>query len=175
MSALWQESKTQRDASVELQRRLSFPFACISFALLAMPIGARPRRGGRAAGFMITLVADYGLLPDVYDWRGPCPPGIGSDLDGHLVGERDHGRIGAVSVAEAGAHARQQPHRGHFRFRRGMARLENFFPGRPFHFRTRKRRVHQRQNFQSKKSALRASATPGRLSAADASSTTSYC
>jgi len=56
MSALWQESKTQRDASVELQRRLSFPFACISFALLAMPIGARPRRGGRAAGFMITLV-----------------------------------------------------------------------------------------------------------------------
>src|ERR1019366_1406272 len=42
--------------SVELQRRLSFPFACISFALLAMPLGARPRRGGRAAGFLITLV-----------------------------------------------------------------------------------------------------------------------
>src|SRR6202162_3277016 len=36
MRALWQESKTQRDASVEIQRRLSFPFACISFALLAM-------------------------------------------------------------------------------------------------------------------------------------------
>ena len=56
MSALWQERRTQRDASVEIQRRLSFPFACISFALLAMPIGARPRRGGRAAGFLITLL-----------------------------------------------------------------------------------------------------------------------
>jgi LPS export ABC transporter permease LptF/LPS export ABC transporter permease LptG len=56
MRALWQERRTQRDASVEIQRRLSFPFACIAFAMLAMPIGARPRRGGRAAGFLITLV-----------------------------------------------------------------------------------------------------------------------
>ena len=56
MGTLWRERKSQRDASVEIQRRLSFPFACISFALLAMPIGARPRRGGRAAGFLITLV-----------------------------------------------------------------------------------------------------------------------
>ncbi len=45
-----------REASVELQRRLSFPFACVSFALLAVPLGARPRRGGRAAGFLITLL-----------------------------------------------------------------------------------------------------------------------
>ena len=56
MSTLWSERRTQRDASVEIQRRLSFPFACVSFALLAMPIGARPRRGGRAAGFLITLI-----------------------------------------------------------------------------------------------------------------------
>jgi len=53
-----------RDASVEIQRRLSFPFACISFALLAVPLGARPRRGGRAAGFLITLllISGYYLL-----------------------------------------------------------------------------------------------------------------
>jgi LPS export ABC transporter permease LptF/LPS export ABC transporter permease LptG len=56
MRALWKERQTQRDASVEFQRRLSFPFACLAFALLAMPIGARPRRGGRAAGFLITLI-----------------------------------------------------------------------------------------------------------------------
>jgi LPS export ABC transporter permease LptF/LPS export ABC transporter permease LptG len=55
-SVLIRERTGERDASVELQRRLSFPFACISFALLAMPLGARPRRGGRAAGFLITLV-----------------------------------------------------------------------------------------------------------------------
>src|SRR3984885_3852016 len=56
MSTLWQKRRTQREASVEIQRRLSFPFACISFALLAMPIGARPRSVGRAAGFLITLI-----------------------------------------------------------------------------------------------------------------------
>jgi lipopolysaccharide export system permease protein len=55
-SVLWKERRSQRDASVEVQRRFSFPFACVSFALLAMPIGARPRRGGRAAGFLITLL-----------------------------------------------------------------------------------------------------------------------
>jgi LPS export ABC transporter permease LptF/LPS export ABC transporter permease LptG len=54
--ALWRERKSQRDADVELHRRLALPLTCISFALLAMPIGARPRRGGRAAGFLITLL-----------------------------------------------------------------------------------------------------------------------
>jgi LPS export ABC transporter permease LptF/LPS export ABC transporter permease LptG len=64
MSTLWRERGTQADVRVEIQRRISFPFACISFALLAMPLGARPRRGGRAAGFLITLllVSGYYLL-----------------------------------------------------------------------------------------------------------------
>jgi LPS export ABC transporter permease LptF/LPS export ABC transporter permease LptG len=82
MSALWRERKSRRDASVELQRRLSFPFACVAFALLAMPIGARPRRGGRAAGFLITLVlitgyylmftigATLGRQGSIPDWVG---------------------------------------------------------------------------------------------------------
>ena len=64
MSALLRERRSHPDARVEIQRRISFPFACISFALLAMPLGARPRRGGRAAGFLITLllVSGYYLL-----------------------------------------------------------------------------------------------------------------
>jgi len=45
-----------REARVELHRRLAFPVACLVFALLAVPLGARPRRGGRAAGFLITLL-----------------------------------------------------------------------------------------------------------------------
>jgi LPS export ABC transporter permease LptF/LPS export ABC transporter permease LptG len=65
MGALLHERASgARDASVEIQRRLSFPFACISFALLAVPLGARPRRGGRAAGFLITLllISGYYLM-----------------------------------------------------------------------------------------------------------------
>ncbi|HTS11877.1 MAG TPA: LPS export ABC transporter permease LptF [Candidatus Limnocylindrales bacterium] len=45
-----------RDAHIEIQRRLAFPAACLVFALLGVPIGVRPRRGGRAAGMILTLV-----------------------------------------------------------------------------------------------------------------------
>lgn len=45
-----------REASVELQRRAAFPIACLVFALIGVPIGVRPRRGGRAAGLILTLV-----------------------------------------------------------------------------------------------------------------------
>ena len=53
-----------REARVELYRRLAFPTACLVFALVAVPLGARPRRGGRAAGSLIAviLIASYYLL-----------------------------------------------------------------------------------------------------------------
>lgn len=44
-----------REARVELQRRIAFPVACLVFAFLGVPIGVRPRRGGRAAGLILTL------------------------------------------------------------------------------------------------------------------------
>jgi LPS export ABC transporter permease LptF/LPS export ABC transporter permease LptG len=43
------------EARVELQRRAAFPIACLVFALIGVPIGVRPRRGGRAAGLILTL------------------------------------------------------------------------------------------------------------------------
>jgi LPS export ABC transporter permease LptF/LPS export ABC transporter permease LptG len=45
-----------RDAHIEFQRRIAFPAACLVFALLGVPVGVRPRRGGRAAGFIFTLL-----------------------------------------------------------------------------------------------------------------------
>ena len=55
---------TWREARVELHRRLAFPAACIVFALVAVPLGAQPRRGGRAAGSLIAVIviASYYLL-----------------------------------------------------------------------------------------------------------------
>ena len=52
-----------REARVEMHRRLAFPAACFAFALIAVPIGAQPRRGGRAAGSLIAvlLIAAYYL------------------------------------------------------------------------------------------------------------------
>jgi LPS export ABC transporter permease LptF/LPS export ABC transporter permease LptG len=53
-----------REARVELHRRFAFPMACLAFALVAVPLGAQPRRGGRAAGSIIAvlLIATYYLL-----------------------------------------------------------------------------------------------------------------
>src|SRR5712692_1026254 len=53
-----------REARVELHRRFAFPVACFVFALVAVPLGAHPRRGGRAAGSIIAvlLIAGYYLL-----------------------------------------------------------------------------------------------------------------
>ena len=53
-----------RDASVELHTRLAFPAACLVFAMVAVPLGAQPRRGGRAAGSLlaVVLIASYYLL-----------------------------------------------------------------------------------------------------------------
>jgi LPS export ABC transporter permease LptF/LPS export ABC transporter permease LptG len=54
----WLESR------VELHRRLAFPAACFAFALVAVPLGSQPRRGGRAAGSLIAviLISLYYLL-----------------------------------------------------------------------------------------------------------------
>jgi len=53
-----------REARVELHQRLAFPAACFVFALIAVPLGAQPRRGGRAAGTLlaITIIGSYYLL-----------------------------------------------------------------------------------------------------------------
>lgn len=53
---LAQNGPDWREARVEFHRRLAFPVACLVFALLAVPLGARPRRGGRASGFLVTLL-----------------------------------------------------------------------------------------------------------------------
>ncbi|MGO9641787.1 MAG: LptF/LptG family permease [Candidatus Acidiferrales bacterium] len=79
-------------ARLELYRRFAFPVACISFALLAVPLGARPRRGGRAGGFilMLLLVCGYYALfvfGDRLSRSGYLPPGIAAWLaDAVLAG-----------------------------------------------------------------------------------------
>ena len=49
LTDLWRDRGPRwRDARVELYQRFAFPFACFAFALIAVPLGAQPRRGGRA-------------------------------------------------------------------------------------------------------------------------------
>ncbi|HKW89841.1 MAG TPA: LptF/LptG family permease [Candidatus Acidoferrales bacterium] len=64
LSLLHVRGPEELEARVEFQRRLALPSACFLFALLGVPIGVRPRRGGRAAGFVLTilLISAYYLL-----------------------------------------------------------------------------------------------------------------
>jgi LPS export ABC transporter permease LptF/LPS export ABC transporter permease LptG len=43
-------------ARIETHRRFAFPAACLAFALMAVPLAARPRRGSRAGGFLLALL-----------------------------------------------------------------------------------------------------------------------
>ncbi len=71
-----------REARVELHRRFAFPVACLVFALVAVPLGAQPRRGGRAAGSLLAvlLIAAYYLMLGLGDGlarRGTLLPAEG--------------------------------------------------------------------------------------------------
>lgn len=73
---------TWREARVEFHRRLAFPVACLVFALVAVPLGAQPRRGGRAAGSLLAviIIASYYLLTVIgagLARQGEVPPAVG--------------------------------------------------------------------------------------------------
>ena len=63
IQALWglsrERSEKQLSAiniNVEIQKRLSFPFACLVFGILGVAVGSFWRRGGRSYGFILSLV-----------------------------------------------------------------------------------------------------------------------
>jgi lipopolysaccharide export system permease protein len=61
--ALWGLSQERREKqlsainiNVEIQKRLSFPFACMVFGILGVAVGSFWRRGGKSYGFILSLV-----------------------------------------------------------------------------------------------------------------------
>jgi LPS export ABC transporter permease LptG len=72
----------RRHASVELNKRLAIPFACVVFAFLALPLGVGSRSGGRGRGFVVSvgvvlvyyLVASQG---EMMAMEGRVPPWLG--------------------------------------------------------------------------------------------------
>lgn len=83
LGKLWHEhGPNWRDARVELNQRFAFPVACFVFALIAVPLGAQPRRGGRAAGSLlaIVIIAGYYLILVTgagFGRQGVIPPAVG--------------------------------------------------------------------------------------------------
>jgi LPS export ABC transporter permease LptF/LPS export ABC transporter permease LptG len=46
----------QRAAAVEFHRRLALPFACLSFALIGLPLGVSTSRGSKSMGLVLSLL-----------------------------------------------------------------------------------------------------------------------
>lgn len=72
----------RRSVRVEIHKKLSIPFACIAFGLVALPLGLTNRRGGRSSGFSLSIaiiLLYYVLLTWGSDLaeEGRIPAGLG--------------------------------------------------------------------------------------------------
>ena len=56
-----------RIATIELNRRFAYPFACLVLMLIGVPLGLSSKRGGKSTGFVLTLllVFAYYLLSNI--------------------------------------------------------------------------------------------------------------
>lgn len=81
---LWsrRNDKQGRQYMIELNKRFSYPFACLVLMLVGVPLGLSSRRGGKSTGFVLTIVLVF-----IYYFisstgvamakQGKLPPAIG--------------------------------------------------------------------------------------------------
>ncbi|MCZ7584422.1 MAG: LPS export ABC transporter permease LptF [Deltaproteobacteria bacterium] len=79
LRAQGEDDYAMRRAWVEYHRKFAFPFACVVFGLIALPLGVVPPRSGRGQGFTLAIFALclYYLLFRVGEnlgWRGVIHP-----------------------------------------------------------------------------------------------------
>ena len=85
------QTQQERNASIELHRRLSLPFACVVFSFLALPLSLRFRGTQHSHGFALTMgvLLSYYLLLTVGEALGKkavLPPGIALWLPNIILG-----------------------------------------------------------------------------------------
>jgi LPS export ABC transporter permease LptG/LPS export ABC transporter permease LptF len=72
----------RRPYVIELNKRFSYPFACLVLMLVGVPLGLSSKRGGKSTGFVLTiaLVFGYYLLSSIgvaFATQGKLPPFVG--------------------------------------------------------------------------------------------------
>ncbi len=75
---------------VEIHKKISIPFACLTFAFIGIPLAETARRGGKGSAFAISLaiiILYYVLLSSGETWaqQGRLPPGIAIWLPNALL------------------------------------------------------------------------------------------
>jgi lipopolysaccharide export system permease protein len=53
------EQKDQSASRTELNKRFSFPFSCLAFSLIAVPLGITAHRRETSMGFLLSLVVAF--------------------------------------------------------------------------------------------------------------------
>ena len=74
--------KLSRPYRIELNKRFSYPFACLVLMLVGVPLGLSSKRGGKSTGFVVTilLVVTYyilALIGTALATQGKLPPFVG--------------------------------------------------------------------------------------------------
>ena len=69
--------------SIELQRRFSYPTACLVLALIGVPLGLSSKKGGKSTGFVLTVVLVFvfyfvSLFGVALGRQGKMPPALGA-------------------------------------------------------------------------------------------------
>jgi len=93
--ALYKDTKIKKEKFIklktELNKRFSFPFACLVFGILGVALGFQRKRGSKSYSFMLSLVIIlvYYLLLSIgesFGERGLLPPGLGIWLPNIVLG-----------------------------------------------------------------------------------------
>lgn len=76
------DASKARNFAIEFHRRLALPVACIVLTLIGIPLGLSARKGGKATGFVLTIVLVFvyyfvSLLGISLAKQGRIPAGIG--------------------------------------------------------------------------------------------------
>ena len=136
-----------RPYAIEMQRRFAFPFACLVLMFVGVPLGFSSSRGGKGAGFVLTIIlvflyyfvssvgialATQGKIPV---WFGVWAANISFTLVG-LVLVQQLARGGAALYAAAGlaqgvGRRLQRPERQGGRWLRGYVRPRRRAGGSP--------------------------------------------
>ena len=71
---------------IEFEKRLAYPAACLVLMLVGVPLGISSRRGGKGAGFVLTIALVHLLFPLLH-WHRPGSPEQDSGFPRCLAGQ----------------------------------------------------------------------------------------
>ena len=84
---------------IELNKRFSYPFACLVLMLVGVPLGLSSKRGGKSTGFVLTILLVFLYYFFVVGGGGAGQAGEGVAVPGSVGGEPAICRGGAGAAA----------------------------------------------------------------------------